>query len=242
MSEYQSLYKFSAHNAKKYDELDLWRKSHKENCSCARAIEKGIANNYSENCLNTDFAKDIISEYGFDRVNWVLANTIQQNKDDGRFSQENKEWAREFYIPTDSERWHFVVESHQGLTNLFTDRVRKEWASLGLYDRTHCTGEGDYEDKILVFKPSTLKDQYKTPEFQLFYATGGFGCDPEKIGKQVNGYFLKDGEYTHFRRSDFIGVLKSELIPEWAAENAKQYQPKEENIQTETSEAPELLP
>lgn len=79
-------------------------------------------------------------------------------------------------------------------------------------------------------KPSSLKDQYKTPDFQLFYATGGFGCDPKKVGTQVSGYFLKDGEYAHFRRSDFIGVIKDECIPEWAQEKLKQYQQSEETI------------
>lgn len=231
---HKPLYKFSLSNAKKYDEVDLWRESHKENCVCAREIENGISDNYSDNCLNTDFAKDIITKFGFNRVMWVLCNTIQRNKHDGRFSPENKSWAKETFIPDDSERWHFEVTSHQGLVNMFTDRVRKEWTHLGLFDRTHCIEGGDYEDKIIVFKPSTLKDQYKTPEFQLFYATGGFGCDPSKMGHQVNGYFLKDGEFTHFRRQDFIGILKEEFIPEWAAENAKQYQP-----DTQTSE-PEI--
>ena len=107
---------------------------------------------------------------------------------------------------------------------MFVDRVQKEWQALGLFDRTHCTDEGDYEDKLIVLKPSSLKDQYKTPEFQLFYATSGFGCDPKKIGTQVAGHFLKDDEYAHFRRADFIGVIREDCIPEWAQEKLKQYQ------------------
>lgn len=229
MSEYKPLYRFSLSNAKKYDEVELWRESHKENCVCAREIENCISDNYSDNCLDTDFAKNIISKFGFDRVMWVLSNTIQRNSKDERFSTDNKKWAKSIFIPNDSERWHFEVTSHQGLVNMFTDRVRKEWAQLGLYDRTHCTEEGDFENKIIVFKPSTLKDKYKTPEFQLFYATGGFGCDPIKMGQQVNGFFLKDGEFTHFRRQDFIGVLKEELIPEWAVENLKKYEEPDES-------------
>lgn len=224
MNEHKPLYRFSLSNAKKYGEVELWRESHKENCVCAREIENGISDNYSDNSLDTDFAKNIISKFGFNRVMWVLCNTIQRNNHDGRFSPENKSWAKATFIPNDSERWHYEVTSHQGLVNLFTDRVRKEWDQLGLYDRTHCIEGGDYEDKIIVFKPSTLKDQYKTREFQLFYATGGFGCDPSKMGQQVNGYFLKDGEFTHFRRQDFIGILKEEFIPEWAAEKLKQYE------------------
>ena len=98
------------------------------------------------------------------------------------------------------------------------NRVRNEWQSLGLFDRSHCTDEGDYEGKLLILRPSTLKDEYKTPEDQLFFATSGFGCDPTKIGTAVYGFFLKDDEHTHFRRSDFIGVIKDECVPDWAKE------------------------
>lgn len=218
MAEHKSVYLWSLQEAQKLNEVDLWRESYKENCTCARAIEQCIDENYADNRLNTDAAKDIIDRFGFNRVNWVLANTIQRKDFDGRISQANKEWAKGFYIPNDDIRWHYEVSSHPGLTDLFANRVRHEWQSLGLFDRSHCSEEADYEGKLLALKPSTLKDEYKTPDFQLFFATSGFGCDPTKIGTAVYGFFLKDDEHTHFRRSDFIGVVKDECIPEWAQE------------------------
>ena len=224
MATHKVVYRWSQDYAKRYDELDQWRESYKENCTCARAIEKVINENYQDNRLNTDTAQGIIAEYGWNRVQWVLANTVQQHADDGRFSPENKKWAEGFYMPEDDNLWHYSVEAHPGLVNMFVDRVQKEWQALGLFDRTHCTDEGDYEDKLIVLKPSSLKDQYKTPEFQLFYATSGFGCDPKKICTQVAGHFLKDDEYAHFRRADFIGVIREDCIPEWAQEKLKQYQ------------------
>ena len=224
MAEHKVLYRWSQEYAKRYDELDQWRESYKENCSCARAIEKAINENYHDNRLDTDFTQGIIAEYGWDRVQWVLANTIQQHSEDGRFSPENKKWAENFYMPEDDILWHYSVEAHPGLVNMFVDRVQKEWQALGLFNRTHCTDEGDYEGRLIVMKPSSLKDRYKTPEFQLFYATGGFGCSPTKIGTQVAGHFLKDDEYAHFRRADFIGVIREECIPEWAQEKLKHYQ------------------
>lgn len=224
MAEHKSVYRFSENYAKRYGELDLWRESYKENCTCARAIEKAITDNYHDNSLDTDAAQDIIAEYGWNRVQWVLANTIQQHSEDGRFSIANKEWANGYYMPEDDILWHYSVESHPGLVNLFVDRVQKEWQALGLFDRSHCTEDGDYEGRLIVMKPSSLKDQYKTPELQLFFASGGFGCDPKATGTQVSGHFLKDDEYAHFRRSDFIGVIKDECIPEWAQEKLKEYQ------------------
>ena len=75
MSEYIPLYLFSLNEAKEYDEVEQWRKSYSANCDCARVIERAIRDNYKnnilENCIN-----DIVSEYGLDRVNLVLANTM----------------------------------------------------------------------------------------------------------------------------------------------------------------------
>lgn len=231
MSEQNKIvYRWSKKYAQEYGELDLWKESYKENCTCARAIEKAITNNYTNNHLNTDPIHDIIAEYGWNRVQWVLANTIQQHSSDGRFSPDNRTWAKSYYIPEDDILWHYSVECHPGLVNMFVDRMQKEWQALGLLDRTHCTDDGDYEGKVILMKPSSLKDQYKTPDFQLFYVTGGFGCDPQRVGTQVSGYFLKDGEYAHFRRSDFIGVIKDECIPEWAQEKLQQYQHPEETV------------
>ena len=42
MSEHKSLYIYSLSEAVRSNEKDLWRESYKENCDCARAIEKTI--------------------------------------------------------------------------------------------------------------------------------------------------------------------------------------------------------
>lgn len=221
MSEHKSLYIYSLSEAVHNNEKDFWRESYKENCDCARAIEKAIAENYRDNILN-DCAQPIIEKYGFNRVNWVLANTIQQNKEDGRFSEDNKKWARGFHIPREDVNWHFSVESHPGPTNIFINQARKAWQALGLFDRTHCISEKnseiDYINKVLILNPSVLKDEYKTPDDQLFLAEGGFGCHPNSRGRKVFGRFLKDGEETHFYREDFIGAIDEKYLPDRAAE------------------------
>lgn len=234
MSEHKPLYIWSLEYAVRSNERDLWRDSYKENCDCARAIEKAInsAYDYQTSCLN-DCAEPIIKQYGFDRVNWVLANTVQEKQNDGRFSQENKAWARQFYIPHEDVRWHFCVDAHPGLTNLFLNESRKLWQGLGLFDSSQCESEQDgqlnYEGKVLVLRGDVLKDQYKTPEDQLFLAESGFGCTPNARGRKVFGKFLKDGEETNFQRGDFIGILKEEHLPEWAKEKLAELQPPDES-------------
>lgn len=81
-----------------------------------------------------------------------------------------------------------------------------------------------FEGKVLVLKPTILKDEYKTPDFQLILAESGFGCSPTARGRAVYGQFLKDGEETVYNRQDFIGVLKDEHLPDWAREKLAELQ------------------
>lgn len=217
MADHKPLYKHSRKEAFALNELEAWRESYHENRDCAKAIEDAIAANYRDNVLG-DGTGDVIARYGFDRVNWVLANTVQWKHADGRFSDKNREWANGFFIPNDENRINFLVNSHPGLVDLFINQTRRAWKKIGLFDRSHCSEDDSYQGKLLVLKPEMLKDEFKSPDYQLFYAKSGFGCDPLSLGRKVFGSFLKDGEKTSFERSSFIGVINDEHIPEWAWE------------------------
>ncbi len=222
MAEHKKLYIYSEAEARDYHELDLWQESHKGNCKCARAIEDAISRSFDGRTLQSDCAAGIIAQFGFNRVNFVLANTIREKSHDGRFSPGNKDWSQTICVPRNDSNWAFAVDSHPAVLDGFINLTRKAWAELGLYDQSHCTDPKeepqDYTGKVLVVSPHWLKDQYKTPEFQLFYAESGFGCSPTASGRKVFGQFLYDGEQTHLDRGDFVGILKEELLPEWAQE------------------------
>lgn len=223
------VYPYSLEYATRHDERDLWRESYQLNCDCARAIERSIDENFNGTKLSKDCAKSVLDEYGIDRVNWVLANTIREKDWDARISQGNKAWAKAYAIPQDTTQFQFVVNSHSGLVNLFTDNVRKAWQELELFSQEHCTGtDEDYDGKVLALDPAVLKDKYKSPDYQLFLADGGFGCSPTARGRAVYGQFLKDGKETQYCRQDFLGVLKDEHLPEWARERLAEIQ--ERNI------------
>ena len=220
------LYTHSLDDARHCNEVDEWRASHRANIECARAIEKAISRDYKDNHLDENCARSVIDEYGFNRVNFVLKVNLQlMPKDDPRISSENRKWGENFYTPKSNMRSEYRVNSHPVIFNGFIDEARDEWNKLGLFDSQHChTDLGlNYEGKVLVISPNRLKDQYKTPEDQLFYATGGFGCHPNKIGRSVFGYFLKDGEHTTWDRSAFIGVIRDECLPQWAADKLAEY-------------------
>ena len=157
----------------------------------------------------------------------MLAASILNKNDDGRFSHENKEWARSVIPPyiSQKEMREYCVDSHPAVLNGFIDEVRKEYSKLGLVGEkqsVHSDKPQDYERKLLILKPEILNEQFKNPINQYFYATGGFGCDPEKSGRKVFGQFLADGEKAHFYREDFCGVADYDQIPKWAVERLAQ--------------------
>ena len=86
--------------------------------------------------------------------------------------------------------------------------------------------------KVLVLSPNTLKEEYWSPENQLWLAQSGFGCSPTARGRSILCVCLGDGEQTRWNRNDFIGVLKDEYLPDWAKESLKQYQ-RSENEETQ---------
>lgn len=90
-----------------------------------------------------------------------------------------------------------------------------------LFGARHCEDNSrnlDFENRVVVLKPECLKDKYRFPDFQLLYATGGFGCSPTARGRRVFAEFLRDGEKTGFYREDSLGVIKNECLPDWARE------------------------
>lgn len=219
MEDKIQLYTSSQEEAKKYNEVDLWRESYKENVRCARAIEEAIRDNFDGKTLRQNCAESIIEEFGFARVNFVLANTLREKNWDLRFSEDNFHWAKSIYVPREDTSWMFAVESFPAVVNGFCDQVRKAWRELGLYDRSHCVDmqeeQLDYRDKIVILRGEYFKDEFKAPENQLFLAESGFGCSPNARGQKVYGVFLHDLENTCIQRSDIMGVAKDTCLPEW---------------------------
>lgn len=116
--EFSYVYPYSCEEAKRLGELAQWRESHKENIACKDAIEEAIHRDFDGMHLNADCAGSVISAFGYHRVSYVLANSIQQKDWDGRFSQTNKAWAKQTYLPPDKDgfggdyRRAFTVDSH----------------------------------------------------------------------------------------------------------------------------------
>lgn len=218
-------YPHSFGKAKRNDDTEQYVLSHSANIDCKNAIEKVIRENYDGYRLGKDIAKPVIEEFGFDRMKYVLSYTVQHFDYDGRISSNNKDWAKETFVPEDTvmdrhRRNEFLVNSSTGLVDLFINQYKQEYEKLNLWDKKQVNPSKDmnFEGKVMVLMPEILNEQHKTRDEQLFYAFGGFGCDSDKGNKKVMGEFLTDGEKTNFYRFDFLGEAKTDLLPDWAKE------------------------
>ena len=122
-----AIYPHSAAYAKEHGELEQYRASNRVNLQCKEAIEAAVREHFDGMYLRHDAAKGVIETYGMDRVMLVLANTVQLQDWDGRYSPRNKEWAKT--IPnynSDTVRCGYTVNSHPAVLNGFIDLVREE--------------------------------------------------------------------------------------------------------------------
>ena len=225
--EFVYVYPYSCKEAKRLEQFDLWRESWKENIACRNAIEEAICRDFDGMRLKKECAQSVIDQFGYKRVSFVLANSIQQKEWDGRFSSGNRDWAKQTFVPPDKDsfgkdyRTSFVVDSHPAVLDGFVNQYRRAYQSLGLFDHTHClpdTEKQDFEGKVIVLSPKTLKESCLTPQNQLWLCTGGFGSHPGTIGRAVYATCLADGEKTRWNRIDIIGVLADSHFPDWARE------------------------
>ena len=117
--------------AMEHGEADEYLESHKLDRECKRAIEETIQQNFDGMHLKHDIVKPLAEQYGSERMAFVLANTLQQESWDGRFSRDNKTWAAEFYIPEnivhgmDMNR-ELIVSSHPAVLDGFIAMFRRE--------------------------------------------------------------------------------------------------------------------
>jgi hypothetical protein len=221
-------YPYSLEQAKAENRVDIWRESHRENQRCKAAIEDAIRVGFDGMHLDAGCAKSVIEEFGFKRVNFVLANTVRLKEWDGRFSAVNKEWAKGVYVPDDADHNRSLcVESHPAVLEGFINQARRAFAELGLFGPAQCEPDSktlDYAGKVLVMSPDTLREDCWRQEDQLWLALDGFGCSPTARGRSIRAVCIADGENTRWNRQDFIGAIKDECLPEWAREKLEQIQ------------------
>ncbi len=135
--EKKSIYRKSATYAHESNEIADYRFSMQENRACKEGIEKVIRENFDGMHLDLNVVKPVIERFGAERVAYVLANTVQLEDWDERYSHKNKEWAASFQYPDESSafstsRRSFLITSHPAVLDGFISRFRKELQERGL--------------------------------------------------------------------------------------------------------------
>ena len=124
------VYLHTAAYAREHNELPQYRESLQANIACKEAIEKAVSENYHG--WRADIktaAAQVMAQFPVERIQYVLAATVQQKDWDGRISDDNKAWAKTIPVADEQNRHYFVVDQcHPGLTDLFVKRFREETA------------------------------------------------------------------------------------------------------------------
>ena len=81
------------------------------------------------------------------------------------------------------------------------------------------------DGKVIVLRPSSLPEELRNAKYQMYLCTGGNGSNPNPIGCTVFTVSLAEGEKIRWNRSDVLGILKPELLPEYAQLQLSQIRP-----------------
>jgi hypothetical protein len=121
------IYPQSVDYARDNGELDAWRESRALNVECGNAIDQAVTDsNYELYRYDLKSAvKNVIDEYGADRVAWVLAGNINYHDWDGRLSNTNKAWAKEFETPDPDVYLQTHLAILDGVANRFREAVKE---------------------------------------------------------------------------------------------------------------------
>ena len=117
--------KYKQEQAEKAMQKEQEKLEHGVRIECKNIIEEVIAEKFDGHTLPRDTAKGVIEQFGKERVEMVLANTIMHNSGDGRFSVNNKEWAKNFVPYANWDTRDYVVTSHPAVLDGFTNQVRR---------------------------------------------------------------------------------------------------------------------
>lgn len=93
--------------------------------ACKEAIEWTISEKFDGYRLPKDTPDEVILKYGSERVSYVLANTVMHLTHDGRFSPDNKAWAKEIEPYAKHENRDLIVSSHPAVLNGFINQTRR---------------------------------------------------------------------------------------------------------------------
>ena len=184
------VYPYPVQEANERGERTVYFENRDRNGDCARAIDAAIKGSYYKLYhYNVDIAAmTVIHQYGFPRVNAVLAYCFQKHEWDGRYSDANKQWARGFDLPEQAftQAW---LNEHPVLIESFANHVRRLYGELGAerFDLPGQPESGEAVEGYGITRTITFDDQRG---FAIAaHPTAGYVCWMFRTDRGARDYF-----------------------------------------------------
>lgn len=124
------------------------------------------------------------------------------------------------------------------IVKIFAERVRNEAEKVMdekskiTFDMTPITKDGcqlleaddRIKNKVVVIRADVFKPEYQISTKQLQLCTGGFGAEPNSRGSACFCTNLYSGKESRFERSDILGIIEKDDLPDWAKERLDEVQ------------------
>ena len=124
------------------------------------------------------------------------------------------------------------------IVKIFAERVKNEAEkvidekSKISVDMTPITKDGcqvlksddSIKNKIVVIRADVFKPEYQIATKQLQLCTGGFGAEPNSRGSACFCTNIYSGKESRFERSDVLGIIEKDDLPDWAKERLEDVQ------------------
>ncbi len=124
------------------------------------------------------------------------------------------------------------------IAELFSERLRKQvdtvkaqraarnlpFAALTQEHYRKREADESLDGKLVILRASSLAPEYRTADYQLGYALGGFGCSPSASGRAVYFQELYSGETCRWDCGDVLGIADLDKLPEWAKEKVAEHE------------------
>ena len=80
------------------------------------------------------------------------------------------------------------------------------------------------KNKVVVIRADVFKPEYQIATKQLQLCTGGFGAEPNSRGSACFCTNLYSGKEARYERSDILGIIEKDDLPDWAKERLDEVQ------------------
>lgn len=188
--QYPPVYQHTLTYAMEHAAVDEYLDSRKLNIDCKRAVEEAIRTHFDGLHLAEDVVEPVLEEYGQERLAFVLACTVQNKAEDGRFSRETKAWAEGISVPENVSRGRnlnldYVVDSHPAVLDGFIGLARDKFAELE-------KGQEQEKKEPFIARYYVVNDAYGLKaerEYQYFDDIGdalsAYSVLPNHMDKQI---------------------------------------------------------